>query len=199
MTTASTPSWPPRPSTGSTSTGPCPRSRGPSSAAVALGLVWNWRDDSIPWVRRLGTIIGTQEQLAEPAQALDDSGLFGPVEEARFTHWQQVDRKSIQDLVLSRSNVAVLDEEARAAKLAEVVAFYDDYGRGMDGMQLPYVTRCFRATVLDQPGGRRRRRRGRGQRRPLRRHRHRHAAHRLPLTRGAWPIRALARARTVAR
>jgi hypothetical protein len=63
------------------------------------------------------------------------------VEEARFTHWQQVDRKSIQDLVLSRSNIAVLDEEARAAKLAEVVAFYDDYGRGMDGMQLPYVTR----------------------------------------------------------
>ena len=54
--------------------------------------------------------------------------------------------------MLSRSNVAVLDEEARAAKLAEVLAFYDDYGRGMDGMQLPYVTRCFRATVIDQPG-----------------------------------------------
>jgi len=79
-----------------------------------LGLVWNWRDDSIPWVRRLGTLIGTQEQLAEPAQSLDDSGLFGPVEEARFTHWQQVDRKSIQDLVLSRSNIAVLDEEVTA-------------------------------------------------------------------------------------
>ena len=53
--------------------------------------------------------------------------------------------------MLSRSNVAVLDEEGRAAKLAEVLAFYDDYGRGMDGMQLPYVTRCFRATVLDKP------------------------------------------------
>jgi SAM-dependent methyltransferase len=117
-----------------------------------LGLVWNQRDESIPWVRRLGAVIGTQDQLDEPAQALDDSGLFGPVEEARFKHWQQVDRKSIQDLVLSRSNIAVLDEEARAAKLAEVVAFYDEYGRGMDGMQLPYVTRCFRSTVLDQPG-----------------------------------------------
>ena len=51
--------------------------------------------------------------------------------------------------MLSRSNVAVLDDEGRAAKLAEVVAFYDDYGRGMDGMQLPYVTRCFRAAVID--------------------------------------------------
>ena len=117
-----------------------------------VGLVWNQRDESIPWVRRLGKIIGTQEQLDEPAQALSESGLFGEVEEASYVHWQQVDRKSIQDLVLSRSNVAVLDDEGRAAKLAEVVAFYDDFGRGMDGMQLPYVTRCFRAVVLDRPG-----------------------------------------------
>jgi ubiquinone/menaquinone biosynthesis C-methylase UbiE len=117
-----------------------------------LGLIWNYRDESIPWVRRLGKVIGTQEQLVDPTQAIKDSSLFGEVEEQRFTHWQQVDRKSIQDLVLSRSNVAVLDEDARAAKLAEVVALYDEYGRGMDGMQLPYVTRCFRATVVDQPG-----------------------------------------------
>jgi len=117
--------------------------------AGRIGLVWNQRDESIPWVRRLGAIIGTQEQLDEPAQALAESGLFGEVEEASFVHWQHIDRKSIQDLVLSRSNVAVLDEDGRAAKLAEVVAFYDDYGRGMDGMQLPYVTRCFRASVVD--------------------------------------------------
>ena len=116
-----------------------------------IGLVWNQRDESIPWVRRLGRIIGTQEQLDEPAQALTESGLFGEVEQASFVHWQQVDRKSIQDLVLSRSNVAVLDDEGRAAKLAEVLAFYDDYGRGMDGMQLPYVTRCFRSAVVHLP------------------------------------------------
>jgi SAM-dependent methyltransferase len=111
-----------------------------------LALVWNTRDESIPWVRRLGRIIGSQEQLEAPG-ALDGSELFGAIEQATFTHWQQIDRKSIQDLVLSRSNVAVLDEEARAAKLAEVLAFYDEFGRGMDGMQLPYVTRCFRAAL----------------------------------------------------
>ncbi|MEO6512760.1 MAG: class I SAM-dependent methyltransferase [Nocardioides sp.] len=115
-----------------------------------LGLIWNYRDESIPWVRRLGKVIGTQEQLADPSQAIKDSNLFGEVEDATFTHWQQVDRKSIQDLVLSRSNVAVLDEEERAAKLAEVVELYDGYGRGMDGMQLPYIARCFRATVVDR-------------------------------------------------
>jgi SAM-dependent methyltransferase len=116
-------------------------------------LVWNQRNEKIPWVRRLGALIGTQEQLRDPAQALIFSELFGFVEEREFSHWQTVDRKTIQDLVLSRSNVAVLDVEGRAAKLAEVLAFYDDYGRGMDGMQLPYVTRCFVATALDRPSG----------------------------------------------
>jgi len=117
----------------------------------ALGLLWNQRDEKIPWVRRLGALIGTQEQLRDPAEALIFSELFGFVEEHDVSHWQTIDRKTIQDLVLSRSNVAVLDEAGRRAKLAEVVAFYDDFGRGMDGMQLPYVTRCFRAQLLDRP------------------------------------------------
>jgi ubiquinone/menaquinone biosynthesis C-methylase UbiE len=113
-------------------------------------LVWNVRNEKIPWVRRLGAIIGTQEQLRDPAQSLIFSELFGFVEEAEFTHWQSIDRKSIRDLVLSRSNVAVLSAEGRERKLAEVLAFYDEYGRGMDGMQLPYVTRCYRADVLER-------------------------------------------------
>ncbi|MGC4112840.1 MAG: class I SAM-dependent methyltransferase [Nocardioides sp.] len=116
-----------------------------------LCLVWNVRNEKIPWVRRLGALIGTQEQLSDPAEAMIFSELFGFVEEQEFSHWQIIDRQSIQDLVLSRSNIAVLDEAGRAAKLAEVVAFYDEYGRGMDGMQLPYVTRCFRADVLARP------------------------------------------------
>ena len=115
-----------------------------------LAVVWNHRDERIPWVRRLGTIIGTHEQLRSQ-EPLVTSPLFGFVEDASFSFWQLVDRASIQDLVLSRSNVAVLDEEGRAAKLAEVLSFYDEYGRGMDGMQLPYTTRCFRAAVVDRP------------------------------------------------
>jgi ubiquinone/menaquinone biosynthesis C-methylase UbiE len=116
-----------------------------------LALVWNQRDERIPWVRRLGALIGSQDQLRNAAEPLVQSPLFGFVEDASFRLRQEIDRESIQDLVLSRSNVAVLDEEGRAAKLAEVLAFYDDYGRGMDGMLLPYDTRCFRAVVVDRP------------------------------------------------
>ncbi len=117
----------------------------------ALALVWNERNAQIPWVRRLGDLIGTQEQLRDPAQPLVESGLFGFVEERDFKIWQDINRETILDLVSSRSNIAVLDEQARQARLAAVLAFYDDYGRGMDGMQLPYVTRCYRATVLERP------------------------------------------------
>jgi ubiquinone/menaquinone biosynthesis C-methylase UbiE len=115
-----------------------------------LAVVWNGRDERIPWVRRLGRLIGSQEQLCS-SEPIVMSPHFGFVEERTFRHWQVVDRRSIQDLVLSRSNVATLDEERRAAKLAEVLAFYDDYGRGMDGMQLPYVASCFRAAAIDRP------------------------------------------------
>lgn len=118
-----------------------------------LALVWNERDQRIPWVKRLGRIIGTQEQDTDPTEILVTSGHFGFVEHGSFKHWQVIDRESVQDLVLSRSNVAVLDEEGRRAKLAEVLDFYDDYGRGMDGMQLPYLASCFRATVAERPAG----------------------------------------------
>lgn len=115
-----------------------------------LSLVWNQRDERIPWVKKLGRIIGTQDQLRDPAASFAESGLFGDVEEEAFRFWQVVDRRSIQDLVRSRSNVAVLSPAEQDAKMAEVLAFYDDYGRGMDGMQLPYAARCFRAQARDR-------------------------------------------------
>ncbi|MFC6042068.1 class I SAM-dependent methyltransferase [Nocardioides hankookensis] len=115
-----------------------------------LALVWNERDEQIPWVRKLGRIIGTQEQLRS-ADPLVESVHFDEIESESFRHWQLIDRDSVQDLALSRSNLAVMDDAARQAKLAEVLALYDDYGRGMDGMQLPYLASCFRATVAQRP------------------------------------------------
>src|SRR4029453_4563296 len=74
-----------------------------------LALVWNQRDERIPWVRRLGALLGTQDQLREPAEPLVQSALFGFVEDASFRFRHEIDRESIQDLVLSSSNVAALD------------------------------------------------------------------------------------------
>ncbi|WP_340539200.1 class I SAM-dependent methyltransferase [Nocardioides sp. GXZ039] len=116
-----------------------------------FAAVWNRRDERIPWVRKLGRIIGTQEHLAEPFAAVADAAEFATVDEASFKHWQVVDRRSIQDLVLSRSNISVMSDGERERTLADLLALYDDYGRGMDGMQLPYVAACYRAVVADRP------------------------------------------------
>jgi SAM-dependent methyltransferase len=120
-----------------------------------LALVWNQRDERIPWVRRLGRIIDPHDDRAESIEELaapvSASALFGEVEHELVRHWQVVDRDAVRDLALSRSSIAVLDEPEREERLRQVVALYDDYGRGADGMQLPYAAHCFRATAVDRP------------------------------------------------
>lgn len=118
-----------------------------------VALVWNSRDERIPWVRRMGAILGRQDLDTSSADHLVQSDLFGFVEEFSSKHWQEIDRESILDMARSRSSFAVMDEDEREQHLADVLAFYDDYGRGMDGMRVPYVTRCYRAVVTgdDEP------------------------------------------------
>ena len=111
--------------------------------------MWNVRDERIPWVKKLGRIIGNPE-TDHSAEALVESDLFGFVDTFDVTHWQHVNRVSIVDLVTSRSSVASMDEVERDAKVSDVLALYDDYGRGMDGMELPYRAFCYKAVVADR-------------------------------------------------
>jgi SAM-dependent methyltransferase len=112
-----------------------------------LALAWNVRDERVPWVKRLGRLIGTQDQENDPTNALLASHLFGFVDSTTFRFWQHLDRDLLRDLVVSRSNVATLGEAERKRVLHEVDGLYHDYGRGPDGMLLPYVTHCYKAVV----------------------------------------------------
>ncbi len=115
-----------------------------------LALVWNVRDEGVPWVRKLGRIMGSElftEDLSGPATASEH---FGPLDEAEFRFWQTLRREELADLVRSRSAVAVLDDTERDEVVARTRDLYDDYGRGPDGLQLPYLTRCYRAVVEHQ-------------------------------------------------
>jgi SAM-dependent methyltransferase len=112
-----------------------------------LGLAWNLRDERVPWVRRLGALIGTQDQKNDPTHALLSSHLFGFVESSTYRFWQPLDRGRLRDLVLSRSNVALMSDPERDRVLRKVDDLYEEYGRGPDGMLLPYVTYCYRAVV----------------------------------------------------
>lgn len=118
-----------------------------------FAAVWNLRDERIPWVRRLGALIGTQEQNNDPTGDLDGSGMFEPAQSATFRFWQPLDEQSLRDLVTSRSNVATLPQTQRDQLLGKVDALYEEYGRGADGMLLPYLTRCYRAVVRPEAAG----------------------------------------------
>lgn len=115
-----------------------------------IALVWNDRDERIPWVRRLGATMGGPGKAEDPTHTLLASGVFGYVESATFRSWQPLDRARLRDLVRSRSNVVAMTETERQRLLAAVDTLYDEYGRGADGMLLPYVTRCYRAVVRPQ-------------------------------------------------
>jgi ubiquinone/menaquinone biosynthesis C-methylase UbiE len=112
-----------------------------------LGLVWNLRDERIPWVRRLGALIGTPTQPHDPTHALLSSHLFGFVETTTYRFWQPMDRGRLHDLVRSRSAIALLPDPEREQVIGRVDELYEEYGRGPDGMLMPYVTHCYRAVV----------------------------------------------------
>lgn len=109
-----------------------------------LVLLHTTRDQRIPWARKLDKALGVEVD-DEPAGPLVLSTLFGFVDREAFRHWQPVNQESL---------TALLDHELatdahREAKTAAALALYADYGRGADGMQLPWVTTCYRATVVE--------------------------------------------------
>ena len=102
------------------------------------------RDERVPWVDEMSDAMVGRTGVDRHSGAIEQSGLYGEVERARFEHSQDVDREALRELVLSRSYCAVLPEEERAPILGRVDALFDAYAR--DGvLTLPYVVECFRA------------------------------------------------------
>jgi SAM-dependent methyltransferase len=117
-----------------------------------LALVWNTRDDRVPWVARLSAIIGEERVQQEDVlpQSIDESRLFGPVETAEFAMEQPLDRELLLDLVLSRSYCAKLAPAEREPVLEAVGRLYDETADA-SGIRIAYVTECFRTSTKGAP------------------------------------------------
>lgn len=113
-----------------------------------LAVLWNTRDERIPWVKRLGRLIGSSPQADDPVEAIDETGMFETVERVTLRFWQPMTQTSLRDLVASRSTIAVMGDRERERVLRRVDELYEEYGRGHDGMLLPYVTTVCRCTIL---------------------------------------------------
>ena len=104
-----------------------------------LGLVWNTRDQSSDFIRRLDEIIGNEDQARETTIGAP----FGPAEVHRVRWTHTVGPEQLIDLVASRSGVIVLAPDERAALLAEVRRLM----AGQTEFEMPYVTVCARASL----------------------------------------------------
>lgn len=110
-----------------------------------VALVWNVRDESEAWVADLSDAMVGRTGVDHAAGAIAVSGLFEPEQHVTLgPHFQEVDRSTLRELVLSRSFCAALSEEERAPifdRVDEVFATHERNGI----VRLTYLVECFRA------------------------------------------------------
>jgi SAM-dependent methyltransferase len=116
-----------------------------------LALLWNVKDETVPWVRALGDILRPyqsrvpQETTGEWRRAFEGGRLFGPLQERRIPHAQRLDAAGLVERYASASYVAVLPKEERRGvlrRIGELAETHPDL-RGREAFDLPYVTELY--------------------------------------------------------
>jgi SAM-dependent methyltransferase len=113
-----------------------------------LGLVWNIRDHSVPWVAELDRVLHRHTR-----QEIDTSPSIGtPFREVERleVRWEHaLTRAELLDLVASRSYVITMPTKDRDELLHQVGELLDSHLdlRGRKKLTMPYVTRCTRARL----------------------------------------------------
>jgi SAM-dependent methyltransferase len=116
-----------------------------------LGLVWNVRDTSVPWVARLTEIMEPHRGEAPThrtgawRETVERSVLFGPLSHAEVRHVHRLTLEGVVARVASVSFVAALPQPEREAVLAEVrdLLASDPTTRSRAAVELPYRTTVF--------------------------------------------------------
>lgn len=105
-----------------------------------LGLLWNERDESVEWVRRVWDLFsGEPERFEGDAPFAAMAGLGAP-EHERFAHEQPLDADLLVDLVASRSVLITMPEDERVEVLQQVRAAAPE-----GSFLLPYLTDAWRS------------------------------------------------------
>jgi ubiquinone/menaquinone biosynthesis C-methylase UbiE len=111
-----------------------------------LGLLWNLRDETEPWVSRLTEIIdryesgAPRERTGRWRQAFSASTAFGTLHRLRFRHQQRLDREGLVERVASMSFIAILPPDHHQQVLDEVRRLADEVADDRGQVLLPYNT-----------------------------------------------------------
>ncbi len=114
-----------------------------------VGLVWNTRDESVPWVRALGEALAAEARGHEADQGVVEAfarALPARVTRVRSSVVQRVTPGQVVAGIGTRSYVATMHPAAREAFLAglrDLLARHPDT-RGRSVLDLPYRTDAYR-------------------------------------------------------
>ena len=119
-----------------------------------FALLWNFRDESVDWVRSMTEIIDRHlgdtpsERTGEWRRAFSASDLFGVLHQLRFVHRQELDESGLVERVASVSYIAVLPPDDRRSVLDEIRELSRSHPdlTGRERFELPYVTELYWCT-----------------------------------------------------
>jgi ubiquinone/menaquinone biosynthesis C-methylase UbiE len=128
-----------------------------------VGLLWNVRDESVPWMAAVTAILDRHAGDAPRYRdgrwraAFDAAAGFTPLQVRRFRHRHELERAALADRFASISFVAALPGATRARVLAEIeeVAAAEPSLDGPGPVAVPYRTDLFWTERLTPPAGRR--------------------------------------------
>jgi hypothetical protein len=110
-----------------------------------LGLIWNERDESVPWVAELSHVMQWDVRMpyevgTDFRAVLDASGRFTRAQRARFGYAQDLDRDALCERVSTTSYIASMEPDERESILTGVRALVAEFP---ERFELPYVTEVF--------------------------------------------------------
>jgi SAM-dependent methyltransferase len=116
-----------------------------------LGLVWNIRDEGVPWVARMGAAMGHSAAERRMQHEIAIGAPFGPTATHAETWSRELDLAELLDLVRSRSYVITASDADRERILSDVadavVAEFGSEAATGARFRLPYSTHAFRAAL----------------------------------------------------